>query len=794
MATTKKPVKPRKPRQTRKTAKRKTKAKQKPSVLRKTWHVIKKPVLKLCALFAFIFVCYLGYLDYMVREQFEGKRWAIPARVYASPVEIYAGSKINAKQLLTLLKKLHYRADSKLSSQASYKKSGLTISLKTRQFVFWDKAQEVQHIRIAFSATEVRSIKDVESGRELAIVRLDPVQIGSFYPAHKEDRVLVKLDEVPKTLIQGLLATEDRGFYSHMGISFKGIARAMWINLRAGKLVQGGSTITQQLVKNFYLTPERSLVRKMNEALMAVILELRYSKDEILEAYLNEVYLGQDGAHAIHGFGLASEFYFSKPLNKLPLDQVSALIALVRGPSYYELRRKPERALKRRNLVLEEMLAHGDITAKQAQQAKQEPIKVVAYAHRPANRYPAFIDLVKRQLRQEYNDDDLTSEGLSIFTTLDSRVQDALDSSIKQQLTIIEKRKQSKKLEAAAIVTRRDTGEIVALAGGRDSQGVGFNRALNAVRPIGSLIKPLVYLTALEYPEKYTLITPVSDRKIQVKAEKGKFWEPRNYGRKEHGDVALHTALAHSYNLATVRIGMDIGVGRIAKTLRETGVKRPINLFPSMLLGALPLTPFEVTQMYQTLAGDGFAMPLRSINAVLAQDGTLLQRYPYALRQELDPAATYLTNTILQEVMREGTGRSAYKVLPKSMVLAGKTGTTNDLKDSWFAGYTGDYLAVFWVGRDDNKSAGVTGASGSLKLWTALMNQVATQSVVLSRPDSVISVWIDKASGLKANELCPEIVAYPFVRGSEPDKNAECVETPMNKVKTWFNDFKEENF
>ncbi|OQK18281.1 penicillin-binding protein 1B [Methyloprofundus sedimenti] len=794
MVETKKPKKPRKPRQSGKTAKRKTNVKPKPGLLKKIWQVIKIPLLKFSVLLFFVFVCYLGYLDYTLREQFEGKRWAIPARVYANPVEIYAGSKLNAQQFLTLLQKLHYRSDSKLSSQATYYKSAQKISLKTRQFVFWDKTQQLQYIRITFSATEVLSIVDVESGTELAIVRLDPVQIGSFYPAHKEDRVLVKLDEVPKTLLQGLLATEDRDFYQHMGISFKGIARAMWANLRAGRLVQGGSTITQQLVKNFYLTPERSVLRKINEALMSVILELRFSKTEILEAYLNEVFLGQDGAHAIHGFGLASEFYFSRPLDKLPLDQVTALIALVRGPSYYDLRKKPERALQRRNMILDEMLAHGDISEQQALQAKQKPIKVVAYAHRPANRYPSFIDLVKRQLTQEYNEQDLTSDGLSIFTTLDTKVQDALDSSIEQKLTEIEKRKQSRNLEAAAIVTRRDTGEIVALAGGRDSQGVGFNRALNAVRPIGSLIKPLVYLTALEYPEKYTLITSVSDTAIKVKAEKGKFWEPQNYARKEHGNVALHTALAHSYNLATVRIGMDIGVGRIAKTLRESGVKRPINLFPSMLLGSLALSPFEVTQMYQTLAGDGFAMPLRSISAVMAQDGTLLQRYPYAIRQELDPAATYLTNTVLQEVMREGTGKLAYNVLPKSMVLAGKTGTTNDLKDSWFAGYTGDYLAVFWVGRDDNKPAGVTGASGSLKLWSELMRQVATQSVILSRPDSVISVWIDKTSGLKASELCPENIAYPFVRGSEPKRNAECVEPTLNKVKTWFNDFKEENF
>jgi len=778
----------------RKKVTRKAKVIAKPSLPKRVWHSLKKPLLIFSAVAVFVLACYIGYLDYTVSKQFEGKRWSIPARVYASPVELYAGLRMNAKQLLALLQKMHYRADRKLTSQATYDEKAGHISLKTRQFTFADKERLSQHIRLAFSGSEIRTIIDVQTGKELSIVRLDPVQIGSFYPAHKEDRVLVRLEDVPQTLAQGLLATEDRDFYQHFGISFKGIARAMWANLRAGGLVQGGSTITQQLVKNFYLTSERSLIRKINEAFMALILEFHFSKDEILEAYLNEVYLGQDGAHAIHGFGLASEFYFSRPLKSLPLHQVTALVALVRGPSYYDLRRNPERALKRRNLVLKEMFAHGDITEKQLKQAKQEALKVEPFAHRSANRYPAFIDLVRHQLTQEYNETDLTSEGLNIFTTLDTRVQDALDSSIDQGLKKLEKRKRSKDLETAAIVTRRDSGEIVALAGGRDSQGAGFNRALNAVRPIGSLIKPIVYLTALEYPEKYTLITPVSDTAIEVKAEKGNLWKPSNYDRIEHGIVPLHEALAHSYNLATVRIGMDIGVARVAKTLRETGVTRKINLFPSMLLGALPLTPFEVTQMYQTLAGDGFAMPLRSINTVIAQDGTLLQRYPYVIRQELDPAATYLTNTVLQQVMREGTGRSAYQVLPQSLQVAGKTGTTNDLKDSWFAGYTGDYLAVFWIGRDDNKPTGVTGSSGALKLWTALMQQVATQPVFLAMPDSVESLWIEPETGLLANELCEGAVTYAFVRGSGPIDNAACVGSPMNKTKMWINDFMKENF
>jgi penicillin-binding protein 1B len=773
--------------------KRKTTRKKKSSTAKINYH-LKRYFLILVATGLFAFFSYLGYLDYTVRHQFEGKRWAIPAHVYANPVEIYAGLKLKPKQLTFLLKRIHYQVDRQLASQASYSAKGNQITLKTRGFSFWDKAQESQYIRVKFNNNEIQRIVDMKTGGELAIVRLDPEQIGSFYPAHKEDRVLVKLDEVPQTLIDALIATEDRDFYQHWGVSLKGIARAMWVNIKAGGLVQGGSTLTQQLIKNFFLTPERSLRRKINEALMALILEYHFSKDEILEAYLNEVYLAQDGAYAVHGFGLASEFYFSKPVAKLPLHEVAALVALVRGPSYYDLRRNPERALKRRNLVLTSMMEQGTISLKQKDDAQKQTLKIVPFAHRAANRYPAFIDLVKRQLKSEYNETDLNSNGLKIFTTLESRVQDALSKTVTQQLKKIEKKPRANKLETAAVITRRATGEVVALIGGRDSQKAGFNRALNALRPIGSLIKPLVYLTALEYPQKYTLITPLSDTAIEVKAEKGKLWKPQNYSRKEHGEVPLHIALAHSYNLATVRLGMDVGLGRIAKTIRATGVRRAIKLYPSLLLGALSLTPFEVTQMYQTLAAEGFSMPLRSINAVLNNEGELLQRYPYVLKQELNPAASYLTNTILQEVMRSGTGRSAAYSLSANMNIAGKTGTSNDLKDSWFAGFTGDYLGVFWVGRDDAKPAGVTGASGALKLWTGLMAEVASEPVLLSRPDSVENSWIDDDSGLLASEFCPSAKSYPFVIGSEPKEKTLCVESSMKKVGQWFDGIIQEHF
>ena len=755
---------------------------------------IKKLFFSVFVVLTFLFLSYLGYLDYTLREKFEGRRWAIPAKVYASPIEIYAGYDVSAIQFEKLLQQLHYRLDRQLASPGSYFKKGSQINVKTRSFGFWDAEQKSQSIRINFALDKIASIMDLASARQLPIVRMDPVQIASFYPTRKEDRVLIKLEQAPDSLIQGLLATEDRNFYQHFGVSIRAIARAMLANIRAGSFVQGGSTITQQLVKNFYLTPERSLWRKINEALMAIILEFHYSKDGILEAYLNEIYLGQDGASAVHGFGLASEFYFGRPLKNLPLHQVAALVALVRGPSYYDLRRYEKRAISRRNLVLDKMHEQGNITLKNAAAAKRQKLGVIPYSHRAVNAYPSFIDLVQRQLKQEYREEDLTSEGLRIFTTLDIRVQNILEKTLDARLKQLEQRPKTSNLETAAIVTRRENGEIAALAGGRNRTNAGFNRALDAVRPIGSLIKPVIYLTALEYPEKYTIISPVSDRSFKLKGKNGKVWAPRNYDRKQHGDVPLHTALAHSYNLATVRVGLDIGIARTAKTLRNLGVSRRVDLFPSFLLGASPLSPIDVTQMYQTLAGDGFATPLRSIRAVISSTGEVLQRYPFTIKQVVDPGATYIANTMLQEAMREGTGRSAYLYLPDQLNLVGKTGTTNALRDSWFSGYSGDFLATIWLGRDDNKPTGLTGSSGALQVWTSLMIQIAKQSVDLIAPDNIENVWIDPENGLYANEQCAGAKRYPFISNSAPANKSPCINTPVNRAKEWFDQLFEESF
>jgi penicillin-binding protein 1B len=732
------------------------------------------PLLPFLLAAGFALAVYIGYLDYDVRDKFEGKRWAIPARVYASPVELYSGAALSSANLEDLLQQLHYRIDPQLSAEGSYAIKGGQVGIKTRAFNFGDTAQASQKIVVQFSGDSISNLIDAQNGQPIPIVRMDPVQIGSFYPTRKEDRILIKLDEAPPALVQGLLSTEDRDFYHHFGLSPKGIARAMWANIKAGGMVQGGSTITQQLVKNFFLSSERSLSRKINEALMSFILEYRYDKNEILEAYLNEVFLGQDGSAAVHGFGLASEFYFGQSLKTLNLSQIATLVALVRGPSYYDPRHNPERSVERRNLVLDAMQEQGYIDAAQAEEAKKQKLNVATAIHRSANRYPAFIDLVKRQLKQEYKEEDLTSDGLRIVTTLDTRVQDALENSVQNKIKQLEKSPKSHDLESAAIVTRRDSGEIVALMGGRDPNETGFNRALDAVRSIGSLIKPVIYLTALSDPDHYTITTQVSDTRYSIPAGDGSTWSPDNYDNQEHGVIPLHSALAHSYNMATVRIGMDVGLNRIAHTLKDMGVSRPIDLYPSMLLGAVPLTPLEVTQIYQTLAGDGFATPLRSIRSVNDADGKALQSYPLTVKQATDPAATFITNTILQEVMRVGTGHAVYNSIAKDMNLAGKTGTTNHLHDSWFAGFSGDLLSVVWVGRDDNQSTGLTGGTGALVIWTDLMKQVSHQPVKLVPPDNVQMKWVDPRSGLLTGEGCASAQLLPYVDGSEPTQFTEC--------------------
>jgi len=746
-------------------------------------------LLALGFLFSLILGGYLFYLDHTVTTRFEGKRWAVPARVYGRPLELYPGAPVTPEQLTAELQRMGYQRVSYPKQAASWSRNAGRFLIRARDFRFWDGQEPGRFLDIRFAGERIESLTEM-GGRELALVRLEAPEIGSIYPAHNEDRVLVQRKDLPEPLVQGLIVMEDRTFYEHYGVDPKAIARAVWANLRAGGVVQGGSTLTQQLVKNFYLTRERSLWRKLNEAAMALLLEYHYDKDEILGAYANEIYLGQDGGRAIHGFGLASHFYFNRSLQELNLAQMALLVAQVRGPSYYDPRRHPKRAKQRRDLVLKVMQEQGVITAKQASAAQKQPLGVRQKGHGRGN-YPAFMDLVRRQLHRDYREEDLTSEGLRIFTTLDPWAQQQAESAVAARLSALEKqyRLPAGKLESAAVLVDGESGEVRALVGGRSAQYAGFNRALDAVRPIGSLIKPAVYLAALQRPDRYTLMTLLDDSPLSIAGRDGERWVPKNYDHNSHGEVPLHLALAKSYNLATVRLGMDLGLGTVADLLKDLGINRPITPVPAMLLGSLSLSPLEVAQLYQTFAAGGFYSPLRAIRGVQSSSGEPLQRYPLTVRQAVDAGPVYLLNRNLQEVVRSGTGRGLARYLDSSLNIAGKTGTTDELRDSWFAGFSGDKVAVVWVGRDDNTPAGLTGATGALQVWGDMMRRMHPIPLSLMRPDSVETVWIDPASGFRADEGCEDARQFPFITGSAPTVTASCAGQSGGPIRRLFRSF-----
>ena len=749
-------------------------------------------VIKLSLVGLVVLAGFAVYLDAVVQEKFSGKRWTIPAKVYARPLELFVGQKLSKEDFLVELDALGYRRESVANGPGAAAVSGNTVDLNTRGFQFYEGMEPAQKVSVRFSGDYVAGLSAANNAK-LAVVRLEPLLIGGLYPKNLEDRILIKLDQVPPYLLETLVAVEDRDFYHHFGVSPKSIARAVWVNTSSGAMRQGGSTLTQQLVKNFFLTNERSLSRKLTEAMMAVLLEMHYDKKEILEAYLNEVFIGQDGQRAVHGFGLASQFFFSQPLSELKLHQVALLVGMVKGPSYYNPRRYPDRAIQRRNLVLDLLAEQGVATPEAVEAAKKMPLGVTKRGSLADSSFPGFLDLVKRQLRQDYRDEDLTEEGLRIFTSFDPILQMKAESSMADTFKRLAGRKGSDEVEAAMVVTNPETGEVQALIGSRQAGFAGFNRAIDAVRPIGSLVKPAVYLTALEKPSQYTLTSWVQDEPFSVKGADGQVWKPQNYDRRAHGTIYLYQGLANSYNLSTAKLGLELGVPNVLKTIGRLGVEVDWPAFPAMLLGAGGMSPMQVATMYQTLANGGFNTPMRGIRSVLTAEGEPLKRYPFQIQQRFDPGSIYLVQNAMQRVMREGTGRSVYSVLPSSLNLAGKTGTSNDSRDSWFAGFSQDLLAVVWLGRDDNGKTPFTGATGALQVWTSFMRKADPLPLDMPQPDNVVQAWVDPHTGQGSDASCPGAVQMPYIRGSEPVAGTACggeqnpADSVMDWVKGWMN-------
>lgn len=751
---------------------RKKKPVRKDTLLRRAFRLWRHPlVLKFALLLVVLLASYTVYLDATIRDSFEGKKWQVPARVYGRPLEIFEGMSLGAAELEAELRDLGYNP-AQSTSPGGFLVRGKRISVYSRGFEFWDGSEPAQIAEIDFANGRVSRLQRMGGGA-LALLRLEPMEIGAIYPAHREDRILVRLENVPPLLTASLVAIEDHRFYQHHGVSPVAILRAALANVKSGSLVQGGSTLTQQLVKNFYLDRRRTLRRKFTEALMSVLLELHYEKEQILEAYLNEVYLGQAGARAIHGFGLASHHYFNRPLQELSIEKLALLVAIVRGPTWYDPWRHPERALARRNRVIDALVDQQLLAQEDAAWARAQPLNL-GKSSRSHFVFPAYMDLVKRQLDETYSREDLTSNGLRVFTSFDPRVQRSAEQATTRTMERLQARlpADAAPLQAAVVVTQPATGEVLAVVGGRKPRFAGYNRALDAQRSIGSVVKPFVYLAALETGE-YTLATPLDDAPISFTNRDGSSWAPRNFDRQDHGRVPLVTALAKSYNQATARLGQQVGIDRVIDTLQRAGQGRAVNAVPSLFIGTTQLSPLEVAGLYQTIAADGFRTPPKAIRSVLDSDGKPLERFPFQASRTIAPQANYLLQRALVAVGEIGSAGSATASLGRG-TFAGKTGTSGGQRDSWFAGFSGDLLAVTWVGFDDNSALPFTGSTAALPLWTRLMSSASKQRLQLLPPAGIEQEWVNIQNGQRSRRGCADALLLPFIEGTAPTGARRC--------------------
>jgi penicillin-binding protein 1B len=727
-----------------------------------------------------------------VTRQFEGRRWTLPAQVFAAPLELYTGLALSPTQLEQELQRLHYRRAEQLDRPGTYRLQGARIDVALRPARFADETRNAALLSIVAGPQGLESLRD-SAGRDVPVLRLEPLLIGSIFPIHGEDRIIVTPQEVPSLLPAALKAVEDRKFDSHHGVDPVGMLRALWVDVRARQIEQGGSTLTQQLVRSYFLNSRQTLSRKLREAIMAMALDAHFTKADLMNAYINEIFLGQDGDRAIHGFGLASQFYFGKPLAELDLSEVALLVAVVRGPSYYDPRRHPERAHLRRDLVLKVMVEQGIVTARDASAAAHQPLGV---SGRPAGAYyPAYLDFVRRTLRRDYHEQDLTEAGLRIYTSLEPRAQEQAEQALERELMRLDRlhKHAPAPLEGAVVVTSPQSGDVIAIVGGRNVGYDGFDRALDAHRSMGSLVKPFIYLTALESGH-YNAATVVQDAPLDVKLVNGKHWRPENFTHQTYGPVPVVRALAESLNLATVSVGLDVGLPKVAQTLQRLGLPQPPAQVPAMLLGAVEATPLEAAQLFNGLANGGFRNPLRAVRALISTDGKALKAFPLEVTQVATPEVVYQLDRMLVQVMDRGTGRSARALLPASLVVAGKSGTSSDYRDSWFAGFSGGHLVVVWVGYDDNEPTGLTGSAGALPVWAHVMAGLGTNSWEAPMPDNLTEVRIEYPTGLRAAPGCsddivavavPAEAVLPAKPGCSFPDNANPLTTILDRAQQW---------
>lgn len=727
------------------------------------------------------FVALIGFFGYtyvVITKKFDSaSRWDLPSRVYSDSTPLVPGITYARVTLEPKLNHVGYREVKKrVENPGEYRYIGDDLEIFLNNFEYPDMEFHAMPVLVDMEGATIRSIKRLTDGITLRGARIEPELITSIYNNQMEDRVPVSLDAAPKVLVDAIISMEDRGFYSHGGVSLRGIARAIWTDIRDKNMSVGGSTLTQQLVKNLYLTPERKLRRKAVEAIMAVLLELRYSKDEILEAYLNEIYLGQNGSVQILGVEQASQVYFGKRVTYLTLPEAATLAQMISSPNVYSPLKYPDRAKKRRDIVLRVMKEQQKISEREYLEAVASPLTVTRFP-KTTRSAPFFVDLVLKQLRETYPETQLTADGLRIFTTLDMIMQRSAEEALDNGIANLGKRYKhirgaASPLEGVVLTIEPGSGQVKALVGGRNYSKTQFNRAIQARRQPGSLFKPFVYMTAMD-PARgdaaLTASTVLDDSPISIKTATA-MWKPQNYDNRFHGHVTVREALAHSYNIPAVRAAIDAGVPNVIKTATSIGVESKLQPYPSVSLGSFEVTPLEIAYAYSVFANLGVKAEPVSTLAVVTRDGTLLESRNVKMKRVAPAGACYVMNDVLKDVLNYGTA-GRVRSLGFEDEFAGKTGTTNNYRDAWFIGYSPRILTLVWVGFDDGKSVRLAGGDACVPIWTRHMNRIdgLVPDVDWRRPEDVIEREIDPQSGFLATPYCPDTRSEVYVAGTEPE-------------------------